>query len=117
MDIIREASKGVVEYFERGPACIYKKLTANSKSWRCTSVCNHLVWIPPDEFMEVEFLSEGEFAKVYKGITKNNITKGHEFAMKELKRSMGPELALNIFLRAEGIAVVDLQSILRQEST
>ncbi|RUP47078.1 hypothetical protein BC936DRAFT_146154 [Jimgerdemannia flammicorona] len=62
---------------------------------------NRLVWIPPDKFMKIEFLSNGGFAKVYKGITKR-----HVFAMKELKRSMVPELALNIFLRSERVGVV-----------
>ncbi|RUP52031.1 hypothetical protein BC936DRAFT_143182 [Jimgerdemannia flammicorona] len=78
---------------------------------------NHLVWIPPDEFTKIEFLNQGGFARVYKGITKKVISKCHVFAMKELKKPMVPELALNIFLRSEGIAVVDVYGLTQHPDT
>lgn len=52
---------------------------------------DHLIWIPPEEFIEIKFIGEGGFCKVYKGVTKTRV-----FAMKEFKKNMAPEVSIEL---------------------
>lgn len=60
---------------------------AHLKELGISKLEGHLIWIPPCQFTEIEYLGQGGFAKVYRGTTK-----WHTFAMKELDRSMLPEV-------------------------
>ncbi|RUS16085.1 kinase-like domain-containing protein [Endogone sp. FLAS-F59071] len=77
-----------------------------------TQLKNCLIWILPDWFMEIEYLGEGGFAKVYKG-TAN----GYVFALKELKKNMLPELVLNVLLHSSKNGVVNVYGLTKHPQT